>query len=391
VADFVHDRGLGHRPQVYGRGLERDLLTAYAISDTPEIEERVSIPEAMWAARVLGKPVVSAEAFTHASVRHMNLRHDGPRGGLSLIEDPSKMWCTTPALLRGLSNAHFARGINRINIHSFSYSPPGVPDPGWRMYAEIHLNRNVPWWPELEGYARWTARNQLVLQAGVPVADALVYPVEPNPVEPPFNLRDDQPWAATNAVDGAHADLLSRLVDGRGAASYPVGRIVLRDDIRTPAEVEDLLALTRAGVRVWCVHSMPDEWTALQSSEARVADARTALADAEEEGRVVDARGQGWREVVNGARSVRWPESATLSFQHRRLGGAEIYFLASWEEPFSGDVSFPHDEMTPEIWDADTGRTSRPTDYVAEGGRTAIPLRLGTNDSKIIVFPAAAK
>jgi hypothetical protein len=386
VDRFVHERGLEHRPQVYGRGLERDLLTAYALVDIPEIEEGASIPEAVWAARVLGKPVVSAEAFTHASVRHGNLRHDGQRGGFVPRTDPSKMWHTTPGLLRGLSNAHFARGINRIQIHSFSYSPPGVPDPGWRMYAEIHLNRNVPWWPELGGFARWVARNQVVLQAGVPVADALVYPVEPNPVDGPFNVIPDQPWSAENAVDGAHADLLSRLVDERGAAAYPVQRVVLRGDIRTLAEADDLLALVRAGVPVWCGHSLPGEWTALLGSDESVAQVRAALERPAEEGGLVDARSQGWEGVVEAGRSVRWPESALLSFQHRQVGEAHVYFVASWEEPFAGDVTFPHETVAPELWDADTGRMSPLKGRSAEGGRTAVSLQLEANDSRIIVF-----
>ncbi len=386
VDGFVRDRGLRHRPQVYGRGLGRDLLTAYALVDTPEIEEGVYVPEAVWAARVLGKPIVSEEAFTHVSIRHGNLRHDGLRGEFTARVDPEKAWRTRPPLLRALSNAHFARGLNRIQIHSFSYSPPGVPAPGWRMYAEIHLNRNVPWWPEFGGYARWVARNQLVLRAGVPVADALVYPVESNPVDGPFNVIPDQPWSATNAVDAAHADLLSRLVDGRGVASYPVQRVVLRDDIRTLAEAEDLLSLVRAGVPVWCGHTLPGEWTALQGSDARVARVRAELERAAEEGSLVDARTQGWQGVVEVGRSVRWPESALLSFQHRRVGDAHVYFVASWEEPFTGDVTFPHDTLTPELWDADTGRTSPIHGHSVEGGRTAIPLQLGANDSKIIVF-----
>jgi hypothetical protein len=136
---------------------------------------------------------------------------------------------------------------------------------------------------------------------------------------------------------------------------------------------------------------MPDEWTALQGSLEEVVPVRAELERAAEDGRLVDARRQGWQGVVEAERSVRWPEGALLSFQHRQVGDAHVYFVASWEEPFTGDVSFPHDEMTPEIWDADTGRTSRPTDYVVESGRTAIPLRLGTNDSKIIVFPSAAQ
>ena len=64
VTGFLNERGLRHRPQAYGRGLARDLLFAYTLSDTPEIEPTLVLPEAPWAAHTTGKPIVSAEAFT---------------------------------------------------------------------------------------------------------------------------------------------------------------------------------------------------------------------------------------------------------------------------------------------------------------------------------------
>jgi hypothetical protein len=248
IGAFVHARGLRHRPQIYGRGLERDLFTAYAIADIPEIEEGVYVPEAVWSARVLGKPIVSAEAFTHISIRHVNLRQDAHRGAFSAQTDQKRMWRTTPALLRALSNAHYARGVNRIQIHSFSYSPPGIPKPGWRMYAEIHLNRNVPWWPEFRQYCTWAARQQYVLQSAAPVADALVYPVTSNPVDGPFNRQPDQPWTATNAIDAANPYVLNRLAGKEGDIPYHCERIVLRAPVPTVGEVLDLLTLVKRGM-----------------------------------------------------------------------------------------------------------------------------------------------
>jgi hypothetical protein len=54
VADFLHARGLRHRPQIYGRGLARDLLEAYTLADTPEIEQGdYCLPEAAWAAWIV--------------------------------------------------------------------------------------------------------------------------------------------------------------------------------------------------------------------------------------------------------------------------------------------------------------------------------------------------
>ena len=64
VTGYLNARGLRHRPQVRGRGLTRDFFEAFANSDTPEIEEEVFLPEAVWVAHTLGKPIVSAEGFS---------------------------------------------------------------------------------------------------------------------------------------------------------------------------------------------------------------------------------------------------------------------------------------------------------------------------------------
>ena len=45
---YLNARGLRHRGQVRGRGLARDFFEAFAASDTPEIEEEVFLPEAVW-------------------------------------------------------------------------------------------------------------------------------------------------------------------------------------------------------------------------------------------------------------------------------------------------------------------------------------------------------
>ena len=119
----------------------------------------------------------------------------------SPISAENSGWCAarmargkaTPAALRWRGQLIFGEGINRIQMHSFSYCPPGLPLPGWRMYAEIHLNRNVPWWPFMKPLNTWLARQQWLLQAGRPVADALVYPVKSHPDDGPFRR-----WATTS-------------------------------------------------------------------------------------------------------------------------------------------------------------------------------------------------
>ena len=265
AAEYLHVRGLRHRAQVRGRGLARDFFEAFASLDMPEIEEEVFLPEAVWVAHTAGKPIISAEAFTFLSGHGRNLERDGQqRLHEGPLADPLRAWETNPTLLRWHAGAHFARGINRIQMHSFGYSPPGVPPPGWRIYAEVHLNRNVPWWPYMPQLNRWIARNQWVLQSGGPVADALVYPVRSNAPEGPYNLATDQPVAALNAVDGASRQTLALLQQRGGETAYDVERLVLIDDVTTLDEVRRIQELVANGTVLVCCRTMPEQWSALR-------------------------------------------------------------------------------------------------------------------------------
>ena len=209
---YLHARKLLHRPQVRGRGLVRDFFEAFTESDVPEIEEEVFLPEAVWTARTLSKRIVSAESFTFLEWPSPKSRVGRPTAiARGTAGRPSAAMGNEPGNAALACGAHFARGVNRIQMHSFGYSPLGLPPPGWRIYAEVHLNRNVPWWPYMTMFSTWAARTQWVLQSGKPVADVLVYPVRSNPPEGPYNMSADQPPAALNAVDGASPYSLVRL------------------------------------------------------------------------------------------------------------------------------------------------------------------------------------
>jgi len=328
--ELLHERGLGHRPQLYGRGLERDLLEAYTLTDTPEIEQGIVLPDAVWAAHVAGLPVVSAEAFTFLSGKHEPV---GVRNG---------PWRTTPALLSLHANHLFAEGINRIQFHSYSYSPPELPLPGWRMYAEIHLNGTVPWWWAMPELTRWMRRNQWLLQAGHPVADALVYPVLASPIDRPFDVHAGrQPITARNAVDGAHAPLLPLLRESLAEGRYDLQNLVVLDG----AELPDI------GARV------------------SVVQPKTSL-----------------DETLEALASVRFAPGADIAFLHRRVGEGELYFLVNRGEPFEGVGSFPHADGLVELWDADHGSVRPAGQLVRRAGHTDVPLRLGHFESLAVSF-----
>lgn len=372
VGQFLHERGLGHRPQVYGRGLSRDLLAAYALADTPEVEQGICLPEGPWAARTTGKPVASAEAFTFLSKKEK----------LGHLRRPHGAWETTPALLRWSANQFYGEGVNRIQMHSFGYSPPGLALPGWRMYAEIHLNRNVPWWPFIQPLNTWLSRQQWLLQAGHPVADALVYPVKSNPADGPFfTMGDRQPESAANAIDGANESTLAGVSQACAEGRYGILNLCLLEDPQTAEEACQILALAETGARLWCCRSLPAEWPAFATAEGRALRERFTKLPIE------DARAEGWKAALAAVRSVRWsPAAAQLVFQHRRVPDGEIYFLVNYGDDFRGEVSFPCHGQRVELWDSDTGRTVPLTRYTEREGRVSIPVTLGHFESVFFVF-----
>ena len=375
--------------------MSRDFFEAFAESDVPEIEEEVFLPEAVWTARTLSKPIVSAEAFTFLSGHRRNLEWDGQqRLHEGPLADPQRQWETNLAMLRWHASAHFARGINRIQMHSFGYSPPGLPPPGWRIYAEVHLNRNVPWWPYMKMFSTWAARTQWVLQSGEPVADALVYPVRSNPPEGPYNLSTDQPASALNAIDGASPYTLARLQAQSEQSPYKCSRLVLIDDVRTLGEARCILELVEKGAVLVCCHTMPGEWMAVQKSEAASEEVERLRARFPECSRSAERwktfAVAGWPAAVDEARSVRWlPDSAQLSFQHRRVPGGEVYYLTNWGEPFSGEVSFPQEISRPKSGTPIPARRSRQRSIAVVQGRTSVFLTLHPHESALVVFTHA--
>ena len=226
----------------------------------------------------------------------------------------------------GAANSFYGEGINRIQMHSFSYSPPGLPLPGWRMYAEIHLNRNVPWWPFMKPLNTWLARQQWLLQAGWPVADALVYPVKSNPDDGPFfTMGDRQPMSAANAVDAANEHTLARLSRRPARRELRGQHVVLLDELKTAAEEGHILALLDTGARVVCTHSLPATMARLAQRRRR---SHCAIALPSLRPRALSwtpAPTAGRPPSTKPARCAGRRPQTNLVFQHRRVRDGDIY------------------------------------------------------------------
>jgi hypothetical protein len=383
---ILNTHGLGHRPQAYGRGMSRNLFDSYINCDIPEIEEGVYCPEAIWSSHILGKPITSVEGMTFGSRHVGNLIQLGSGKQLKGygIDVPQGSWETNPAMLRYFSNAHYARGTNRVQMHSFSYSPDGVPLPGWRMYAEIHLNRNVAWWKYMNLYGTWARRMQWILQSGWPVADTLVYPVEGNEGDHHNAQSDEHPDSAMNSVDAANTDAFSRIWKNDGNR-YDIANLCLLSDIKTLKEARKIGQMIRRRVKVTYCDVEPQKWTVFSQHKGRIVeDLSMSIKKAQSEGKIIDGRQKGWKQVVEDNRSVRWyPENSALTYFHRRVEGAEVYFVMNCGKQFDGELEFNHRGLIPQKWDADSGIKTVCGQWRICGEKIRVKVRVG---SAVIVF-----
>jgi len=307
---------------------------------------------------------VTCESFTHLSVK------------LGRVRRPHGEWESSPFHLRGAANEIFAEGVNRIQMHSFSYSPPEIPYPGWRMYAELQLNRNSPWWHHINPLTTWLARNHWLLQAGRPVADALVYPVASDPPDGPFREQgSQQPVSARDAVDGANRFTLPFIPAAQAAGAYEAKTIILTAPPASTEEVEHLLSLVEGGATLHSTSSLPEAWAV--NSRPLPSETIRRLAAMTSAGRIRDARSEGWASALAASRTVRWtPAAAELSFQRRRVDGRDLYFVVNLGDDFEGEVSFPQTGGLWEVWDADHGSIRPAAQLSARGGRTHLRLSL---------------
>ena len=109
-------------------------------------------------ARREGRRIVSMEAFTHM------LCH----------------YSVDPALLKPTADIAFADGANRMVWHTFTSSPKKFGVPGNEYFAGSHINRNVTWHKDADGFVKYLGRCQSLLQRGEYVDDGEFVDVKTN-------------------------------------------------------------------------------------------------------------------------------------------------------------------------------------------------------------------
>ena len=359
--------------------------------------------EAASAAHIYGKPIAAAESFT------------------TTVGMPG--WAQSPFYLKPLADEAFARGINRIVIHTSDQQPfvDGAHKPGLTLgpFGQ-NYTRNITWAEQSVAWNTYLARASYMLQQGSYVADVAYLYGEGAPAVVPF-WKAILPAPPTHyGFDYVNDDVLLHHATVRGNRLQLDGQmsyrlLVLPADMRmmTLELVRKLDALVESGLTLLAPRpqsspSFSDRNSAREFERLvmRLWGPKSASSSghAVGKGRVFESGEiEPLLKQLTVAEDVKHttatnvgPELARpmpigasdedLVWLHRHTEEDEIYFLATQKKhAFDTTVTFRVANRLPSAWNPMTGERG-PLDYSTRNGVTTIPLHFEAEGSVFIVF-----
>lgn len=328
------------------------------------------------AARVYGKPRVSAEAFTSFS----------------------HTWDEHLQMLKEVSNVNCIEGVTHLVFHTYTHNPqvdflsPGTSFSGAGIGTPFL--RGQTWWKYMPEFTTYLARCSYLQERGQPVSDVLWY------LGDEINHKPDQkaPFPEGFKYDYCNPDvLLNRLSVDNGDLVTPEGiryRVLWLPEVprMRPETLEKLYELILQGATV--VGEAPHGLATL--SGGKNAQKRFDKAVKNIWGKASDTgiRSLGKGHIVSGIQLAEALDGLQLEpdvkgsgtlWLHRTTENADWYFVTVPKgESFSGKLDF-RSKGHAEIWDPVTGQVT-PAVYETKGNRTSVRIDLSQAGSCFVVF-----
>ncbi len=381
-AELCHRAGLKFSTEPYGDG-GFDNIQAGSTADIPMGEFWIgglaieSTKLASSIGHVYGKNVIGAESFTADDIR-----------GRFLEE---------PYMLKTIGDLAWCNGINRYIFHRYAMQPWMNFKPGMTMGPwGTHLERTQTWWKEAATWLKYVARGQYLLQSGQFVADAIVYNGDNAPQDLPYSAGQGRVVPTGYDYDGCDKKALLSMTVRQGRVVLPSGMsysllILPKSDFMTLQVAQKIRQLRDSGAVI--IGSEPHfsptlaNWPTAESQMRQIVGplfSRTSLKSIKSITSAVAFMQIGlkpdfeYKSLSGGSK---------LCYIHRRLDGAEIYYVANQKySNTSVDATFRVDDQAPELWHPESGFIEPATVYRAAGGRTTVQLNLGSAESVFVVF-----
>ena len=285
------------------------------------------------AARLYGKPRVSAEAFTSFDLT----------------------WDERLRDLREVANQNMAEGVTHTVFHTYTHNPDAdryFPGTSFGGGIGTPFLRKQTWWPFMKSFCTYLARCSFMLERGLPVSSVLWY------IGDEIEQKPDQyaPFPAGYAFDYCNTDaLLHRIRVNDGRWMTPEG---IRYDVLWLPETRRL---------------MPETVQRLQVMKAQ---GGCIIRDVPLSGLEQKLAEMGIEPDVKPT-ELRW--------LHRRTHGADWYMVCPQQEKgFSGEVTFRQTGRA-ELWNPMNGSV-RAADAQRDGRYTNVRLDLERGEMLFLVF-----
>ncbi|BDI34257.1 hypothetical protein CCAX7_63080 [Capsulimonas corticalis] len=388
--ELLHKHGLKSQVEAYGNGTF-DTVRSSGLADMPMSEfwypgvgDARQAKQVASAAHLYGKSVVGAESFT--------------AGG--------NYFDATPWRMKREGDNIMAAGVNLFYFHSGAHQPwTDGRAPGMTWDYGIFQNRNNTWYESGKDYFAYLARCGSMLRQGRFIGDILAYEGEEG--NGSQSLYDPPIGYASDEID---RDLMMSSVSVQnGALVLPSGqryRILAlpnSQNISLPV-LEKIEALARDGAIIFGprpIHTLGlNDYAENEEKLAKLTETLWGPIDGKTT--IKNKVGKGWiywtgdfknsGAVLSDLRIA--PDFAAdshggrLRYLHRRIGGADSYFLSSQAAgAITTNVTFRVSGKQPEIWDPQKGTVSdAPVWSTDAAGNTRVALHLDPAQSLFVVF-----
>jgi hypothetical protein len=385
------------RSQTYGEPavtLADEAVPALPEGEGPQWRQFSFTRWATSASHLYGCPITSAETFTWLH---------------------SPVFRATPLDMKVEVDRMFLSGVNQIIGHGWPYTPPGIPEPGWNLYAAAVFNDHNPWFAVMPDVAEYMHRGSWLLRQGEPANDiALLLPEEdaqasftPGHVSVTDEMKKlITPELMSTLLDaGYNVDFVdAATVTKLGRISYPV--VVLPPVERMPASAGELLAAyVRGGGHLIAVGTLPHLAPGLEHAgdSTSVKEQMKALfaagGNAQALHSIMELPDALYRALPPDLASTQMPDSAHagkdadagLGFIHRKLHDGDLYFVVnSSSAPLLTKLTFRAPHVSTIQLSLDTGRAQRIADGApievefAPYGSTAFLLTKSPPDDPVL-------
>ncbi len=336
--------------------------------------ERYDTGVAVSSARLYGKPIISAEAFTASAV-------DGN-------------WRLHPGTLKTAGDKAWALGINEFFFHRYAHQPNTHVRPGMTMWQfGSHIDRNQTWWDTAgKEWFEYIARGSQILRQGVIKSDMLVYNGEGSPSTAAKRTSLGRRIPNSINFDTTNTDALhNRVAPKNGKLVLPDGGsyrslALWNTELVSIATLERIAELADAGIII--IGKRPEGLPGYGRTDAEKARFEQLVDHIWAKPKTYESLEY---EDIFAKNDLPLDLSVegknNFIYQHKVDGERDIYYIANYEnEDGVIEYDFSITGKIPEMWDPVTGATTKLAHFEQTETGVRVPISVHKDQSFFVIF-----